>query len=343
MDPGENSMARHVALSHTPFHLLQLGLLAPELVARGDQVVVFHEGPVPADIPGLEGVEIVALPGFTGYRDGRRVAASNARAVTSHPLWSATEATLYCSDLKWLTNNLVYFALDRRVRTAHTVLFTDGLGSYLSRDDAMRTIVTSTSKAVLGAVGYGPRHRPLRGHHFGLDRRHARQVVGFESRRIVGDIDKRDLPLPRRTDAGPAAPGPSLVVGVPLDDHRYSRDEADRIIDTMAGTAAGLSHSGHPRWYKPHHFEAAWIAPRYLEHGFTLLEDRRPAEMLVRELGVTRLFGTYSSVLAFGPRFATAGCDAYSVCFEEFAKGYLNARDQVELRGLLVDFGVTFL
>lgn len=335
-------MTAHLALSHTPFHLLQLGLLAEELAMTGQGLVVFHEGALPADLPGLRREHVIPLAGYTGYRDGRNVAADNARMVFEHPAWSPGSMTLYCSDLKWLTNNLVYFALGARERARRTVLFTDGLGSYLHRDDFLRTRLASASKALLGLTGYGPRHRPVMGHHFGLDRRHAALVRGFHSRLIVGDIDKRDLPLPPPPPAGTPPPGPSLVIGVPLDAHRYTVDQATHIIDMMAGRAAALSHPGHARWYKPHHFEDASIAACYHELGFEILTDRRPAEILVRELGISRLFGTYSSVLAFGPLFSIHGCEAYSVAYEEFARGYLNAADSRQLRQLLLGFGVIF-
>jgi len=336
------AMSTHIALSHTPFHLLQYGLIAAAF-DDGDRMVVFHEGSVPDGIPGLESVEVVTLPGSTGYGDGRLVARANAAAVLDHSAWGH-EAILYSSDLKWLTNNLVYFARPRSARRTHTVLVTDGLGSYLDRHDLVRTSLTATSKALLGLIGYGPRHRPLLGHHFGLDRRYAARVLGFRADRIVGDIDKLDLPLPH--DLSPQEPGThgaSLVVGIPLDAHRYSEAEAHVIIDRMATTATELSSPDQQRWYKPHHFEAAWVGEAYQDRGFSLLTDRRPAEMLVRELGVGKLFGTYSSVLAFGPLFAGGACAAYSVCFEEFAKGYLNDADALALRAVLTDFGVTFV
>lgn len=331
-------MTTHVALSHTPFHLLQLGLITAAL-PDGDSMVIFHEGR-PTDVPGLDSATLIELPGFPGYGAGRRLAAANAEVVLAHSAWNARDTVLHASDLKWLTNNLVYFARARAVRRQQTVLFTDGLGSYLERRDGARTIATSSAKAVLGWVRYGPRHRPLPRNHFGLDKKYAAAVHGFNASLIIGDIPKLGLSIPHAASSS-SLNDSGLVVGVPLDAHRFTPDKAHTIVERMA--RAARAHASGDLAYKPHHFEEPWVGERYRDLGFELVTDPRPAELLIRERAFRHVFGTYSSTLAFGPQYAVADCSAYSVCFEEFADGYLNQRDRSALRELLLGFGVTFL
>lgn len=335
-------MTRHVALSHTPFHLLQFGIIAQQLAAKGESLTLFHEGDLLPGIPGIELAGVISLPGFTGYRGGRHQAKANARQILDHDAWLDPSTVLYGSDLKWLTNNLVYRARRPSTRRRQTTLITDGLGSYLTRRDAVKTVATGAVKSAFGLVGYGPRHRPFPRNHFGLDQHYVAAVTGFNADRIIGDLPKIPLLIPAATP--PENPnGGSLVLGAPLDAHRFTAAQARSIVDQTAAQARAVTPDGIPLAYKPHHFEDDWIAQRYAEHGFVTLVDRRPAELLIREVGYARLFGAYSSTLAFGPQYATAPCEAFSVCFEEFSDGYLDQRDRDALRQVLHGFQVTFL
>lgn len=332
----------HIALSHTPFHLLQLGIIAEQLAARDETLEIFHEGPIAISIPGLQHARIVELPGATGYADGRTTLRENARRILEEGSWRRS-TVMYASDLKWLTNNLVYFSRPSAVRRAQTTLITDGLGSYLRRQDRLRTIVTSMTKMALGALGYGPKHLPLPRNHFGLDHRYVSAVIGFNPDRIIGDLPKIGLTVPKSEgDVAPACED-SLVIGVPLDPHRFTRAKALDMVEQMAAAAISRTPTAARLAYKPHHFEQDWIRRWYTDAGFDVIGDVRPAELVIRELRFRRIFGTYSSVLAFGPQYAVTECQPFSVCFDDFAGGYLDGPDREELRRLLTDFGVTFL
>lgn len=336
----------HIAVSHTPFHLLQLGILAQRLAENAEHLAIFHEGEIPMQIPGLQLATVHKLPGYTGWRSGRRLAMRNAAVVTSHLAWRLDSTLLYLSDLKWPTNNLVYFARPRLERARRTRLFTDGLGSYLPRDDVLRTSVTSAVKMGAGVIGAGPRHHPLRGNHFGLSRRYARAVYGFYADQIMGDLDKVTL-VPQCDVVTPeisaSEAGSSLILGSPLDEQRFDRSQAIEIVEEVVRAAKMHTPPKTAILYKPHHFEGPLIAQHYARLGIEPITDPRPAELVVRALRVRRLFGTYSSALAFAPAFATSECVSFSAAFVPFAKGYLNVSDREALRVVLTGFGVRFV
>ncbi len=336
-------MTAHVGVSHTPFHLMQLGMMMSDESRPCDSMVIFHEGEAPDGIPGLDQAQIIELPGFQGFRSGRKVVEANVRIIRSHPSWS-DDAIVFLSDLRWLTNNRLYFTRSRRHRAERTFLISDGLGSYVERHDAVRTTATACAKMGMGLVGLGPRHRPVRGHHLGQDRRYVAGIYGLNAREMVGTARKIELQQTAYLSAERLVNGPSMVLGVPLDLKKFGSAGAERIVDRTAHVALEKTPAGAGLLYKPHHFEADWIRDRYCGHGFELVADRRSAELVIRDRQVRRLFGAFSSALVFGPRFAVNGpCEAFSVCFDEMADVFLDDRDRAEVTDVMSRFGVVFL
>lgn len=329
----------HVFVAHTPLHMLFVERLIADLELEHDSVKVFYEGSVPQGFP----FPVTVLPGYTGYRAGRQIAQENSSLILKDISSHSGPVTLYCSDLKWTTNNAIYAGL-QKVHRKNTILFPDGLGSYLPRQDWWRLGVASAVKTGLGLVRMGPRYQALRGDHFGMDGRYVQGVYGPHAERLNGNATKLELPMKNSDSGQPSDPkGGLLFLGVPLDEHRFSRSQAEEIVSRAAKQAVALNVFPSAPVYKSHHFEEKWIADYFEANGFRISADKRAAELVVADQGITRLVGYYSSALALAPAVAPHDCQAFSVGFEDVAAGYMNRADRDRLKKIMNDFGVEFI
>lgn len=329
----------HLFVAHTPLHLLFVESLVAHLDLQEKQVVVYYEGVVPEG----NALPVHQLSGYSDYRTGIECSRKNATTILRNAYRDTEHVTFYCSDLKWLTNNAIYFGLKKEDRN-RTVLFPDGLGSYLPRKDWVRLQAASAAKAGLGLLGRGPKYRPLFGDHFGMDARYVSRVYGPKSHLLNGNAPKHELPMTTPASQQPKSEGPELLfLGVPMDEHRFSKATAEEIVCTSAKKALALCESGVSPIYKPHHFESPWISGIFVENGFAVSSDRRAAEVVVSELAVPKLVGYYSSALALAPAVSPYPCQPYSVSFEPVSAGFMNETDAARLKKILVDFGVDFI
>lgn len=329
----------HLFVAHTPLHLLFVESLVAQLDLQEQQVIVYYEGEVPEG----NALPVCQLPGYSDYRTGVAHSSKNADTILRNTYRDAANVTFYCSDLKWLTNNAIYFGLKKRDRH-QTVLFPDGLGSYLPRKDWARLQAASAAKMGLGLLGRGPKYRPLFGDHFGMDARYVSKTYGPKSHLLNGNAPKHELLMTTSASKQHTNDGAELLfLGVPMDEHRFPRTTAEEIVCCSAKKALALCETGVPPVYKPHHFEAPWVSQVFAENGFVISTDRRAAEIVVSELAIAKLVGYYSSALALAPAVSPYPCQPYSVSFESVAAGYMNQADAARLKKILVDFGVDFI
>lgn len=329
----------HLFVAHTPLHLLFVEKLIAHLDLQQRQVAVYYEGQVPAG----SAVEARELPGYADYRTVVERSTENATTILRDVYRETDCVTLYCSDLKWLTNNAVYFGMKKADRR-QTILFPDGLGSYLPRNDWVRLQAASLAKAGLGLLGRGPKYRPLIGDHFGMDARYVSRVYGPKSHLLNGNAPKQELPMAGPGQKEPKFTGAELLfLGVPMDEHRFPKATAEEIVCGSAKKALSLCETESQPIYKPHHFESPWISELFVENGFVVSADRRAAEIVVSELAVPKLVGYYSSALALAPAVSSNPCRPYSVSFDPVAAGYMNDKDAARLKKILADFGVDFI
>ncbi|MBZ5876641.1 alpha-2,8-polysialyltransferase family protein [Chromohalobacter israelensis] len=320
----------HFFICHTPFQRFFARCYAGSLEEKF--YIIYEQG----EGKGESDENEYLLPGFKGFFDSKHVAKKNGEFIKEviKKKTQGEEFFVYLSDLRWPTNNFLYFS-SSLVKRENTFMFVDGLGSYLDRSKSFIMFSLSVVKFLLSLLPGYAIYRPFLGNYFGYDKTKAHKVIGPNSRNIIGNARKEEFSLKISTNKEEANASDKSVIflGQPL-----TGPDAKNISMSAIKKVQKLGYE--KKYYKPHHFENEVFKEYFSDNGFEIITDKRPFEEVLLTSSYECVCSYFSSSLPFSKFMTNNEVRAVSVCFHEAAKIYMRKRDRERLLKILVDSGV---
>ncbi len=333
----------HFFVCHTPFQRLLAQQYCRLQLDSHAKYFIFYEDAKCNSPQHYE--DALVLPGYDGFFSAKGKAEFNVDLISHTILEKSTAGKyyVYLSDLRWTTNNYLYFRTNI-ASPNNTIMFVDGLGSYLDRKDPIKTLGYSCAKQLFSVLtGAKFRYSPFTGNYFGYDKCRALKVIGPRAQLIQGTLEKEDFSIVNLTPIEKFEAGKEklLFLGQPLVNRCCSETTAEKIALKAISKISNLGQF--EKYYKPHHFESNTIKELFYQRGFTPIETESCVEELIAHESYQNIVSYFSSGLAFSKLILGTQVKCYSVCFEDVAPLVFRKKEQYELNSLLRDFDIAFL
>lgn len=282
-------------LIHTPFHLLQAKMLISSRfkddtnVLISDRRILFD---LSLDQPFLLKILLPSLSnyafGHKGFRHSRTII-----EIFRH-LAINNDCRIIISDINYQINNLVFFdsVLSKR---CDFFLISDGALSYLEESNDFRKHLIDVCKRILYYFHLSYRATPLLGHVSGMNHTRVLKCFSFEDKYVLFPKEKIELlnfkielPLYRKK---------VIFLGQPYDEY-VCEEKWIEFVDHLISQIFGIfDRNEYTFYFKPHHCEGDITRQLFCKYGFVVVEDKRPIEEFILDLGVTNIASFNSSAL----------------------------------------------
>ncbi|MEX5354140.1 polysialyltransferase family glycosyltransferase [Pseudomonas juntendi] len=331
----------HYFVCRSPFHCFIANKIVEGFISPAEKVVIFVES---ANIPNIMRssgeIEIIQLEGYSGSRGGWCQASNNIGKIIKKIQQCSGGVALYLTDIRWPTNNKLYFEL-RSLPRLKICYFAEGLASYINRSDRFSLAFKSMAKYALSIFHLSAPYRPFWGDNLGYERKDVDCLYAPCVDRINTRLRKIEVLVESEINKAPLH-NALLFLGQPLEQKIKTEGELSSIVMSTIEKIKKMSYN--ELYYKPHQFEGPLARTIFESNGFTVIDDVGMFEEWVsKEWNGQAVASYFSTALITTRMLLSKKSHIYSINFDRVAAAYMKTKDRDELKRSLEYFGCVFV